>query len=86
LFVLLFSAQAPELAHQNTVAIYTVLGISFVIVGSLAIVTAAIQHQRFVATLPATNLPSAYSSKLAVILSVFIAILGTVLATYLWQS
>lgn len=86
LFVQLFSAQAPNLAHQNTIALSAVLGVSFVVVGSLAIATAAIQHRRFVATLSATSLPTAYSSKLAVILSAFIAILGIILAAYLWHS
>jgi len=86
LFVQLFSTQAPALAHQNTIAISSSLGVCFVVVGSLAIATAAIQHRRFVATLSASSLPSAYSSKLAVILSVFIALLGIVLAAYLWHS
>lgn len=86
LFVQLFSAQAPALAHQNTIAISSALGVCFVVVGSLAISTAAIQHRRFVATLNASSLPTAYSSKLAVILSIFIALLGIVLAAYLWLS
>lgn len=86
LFVQLFSAQAPALAHQNTIAISSILGVCFVVVGSLAIATAAIQHRRFVATLSASSLPTAYSSTLAVLLSVFIALLGIVLAAYLWHS
>ena len=86
LFVQLFSAQAPALAHHTTTAISAALGLSFVVVGSLAIATAAIQHRRFVATLSETSLPTAYSSKLAFILSIFIALLGIVLAAYLWHS
>lgn len=86
LFVQLFSVQAPALAHQNTIAISSMIGVFFVVVGSLAIATAAIQHNRFVSTLSESSLPSAYSSKLAVMLSTFIAILGIVLAAYLWYS
>ena len=86
LFVQLFSVQAPALAHHTSVSISAALGVGFVLVGSLAIATSAIQHRRFVATLPETGLPSAYSSKLAFTLSIFIAILGIILATYLWFS
>ncbi len=86
LFIQLFSAQVPELAHQSSVALSAAIGISFVLVGSLAIATAAIQHRRFVSTLANTGLPSAYSSRLAIMLAFFIAILGIVLAAYLWHS
>ena len=86
LFVQLFSAQSPNLAHHASVSISASLGIAFVIVGALAIASAAIQHRRFIATLAEANLPPSYSSRLASILSLFIAILGAVLAAYLWHS
>lgn len=86
LFVQLFTVQAPELGHYASVNLSAALGVSFVLIGALAIATAALQHRRFVATLPQTSLPSAYSYKLAIMLSFFVAILGLVLAAYLWHS
>lgn len=86
LFVQLFSTQVPELAHHASASISAMLGVSFVIIGSLAIATAAIQHRSYIATLSDTSLPPSYSSKFAFILSIFIAMLGIVLAAYLWHS
>jgi len=62
------------------------LGIAFVMIGSLAIATAAIQHRRFVSTLADSQLSSVYSSTIAFILSVSIAMLGIALAAYLWHA
>jgi hypothetical protein len=59
------------------------LGISFVLVGSLAIVVSAVQHSRFVATLTKGDLPSRYSRAFAVVLSLLVATLGLALAGYL---
>lgn len=59
------------------------LGVAFVLVGSLAIVAATVQHGRFIATLPAADLPPRYSRVLAVGMSAAIALLGLVLAVYL---
>lgn len=86
LFIQLFSAQVPDLTHHDSASLSATIGIGFVLTGALAIATAAIQHRRFVSTIAASGLPSAYSSKLAVLLSFFIAMLGVVLAAYLWHS
>ncbi len=86
LFVELFIVQAPNTSHHASVLLSATLGVSFVVIGSLAIATAAFQHQRYVATLTETDLPPTYSSKLAVMMSFFIAILGIALAAYLWHS
>lgn len=84
LFVQFLSAQTPSVTHHANVTIPATLGIIFVIIGSVAIASAAIQHKRFVATLSATSLPSAYSGQLAFILSMLTAVLGMALAAYLW--
>lgn len=86
LFVQFISAHSPSVTHDANVAIPATLGIIFVIIGSLAIGSAAIQHKRFVATLSATSLPSAYSGKLAFILSMLTTLLGFALAAYLWLA
>jgi hypothetical protein len=59
------------------------LGIAFVLVGTLTIVVAAVQHKRFIATLPQSDLPRAYSKSLAFVLSLLVGMLGVVLAGYL---
>lgn len=86
LFVQLFTVQAPDLGHYASTNLSAVLGVSFVIIGALAIATAAVQHRRFVATLPESSLPSSYSYKFAIMLAFFVSILGLVLAAYLWHS
>lgn len=86
LFVQFLSAQTPSVTHHTNVTIPATLGIIFVLIGSVAIASAAIQHKRFVATLSATSLPSAYSGQLAFILSMLTAVLGMALAAYLWLA
>ena len=86
LFVKLVALESPALAHNVSSPLSSALGIAFVIIGSLAIGTAAIQHQRFYDTLADTQLPVIYSSKIAFILSITIAMLGLGLAAYLWHA
>lgn len=86
LFVQFLSAQTPSVTHHTNVTIPATLGIIFVLIGSVAIASAAIQHKRFVASLSATSLPSAYSGQLAFILSMLTAVLGMALAAYLWLA
>lgn len=82
LFVRLLSLQVQP--HQlNSPSLSAGLGIAFVVVGSLSIFVAAIQHSRFIATLTSYDLPPKYSRKIAVILSLLVATLGIVLAVYL---
>ncbi|MFZ3321619.1 MAG: DUF202 domain-containing protein [Usitatibacter sp.] len=59
------------------------LGVTFVLVGSLAIMVAAIQHARFVATLSPPDLPPAYSRNVSIALALVMATLGITLAAYL---
>jgi putative membrane protein len=59
------------------------LGVLFVLAGSIAIVVATLQHRRFVATLPATDLPPSYSRRFAVAASAAVGALGLLLAGYL---
>jgi putative membrane protein len=86
LFIQLLVSQ-PQLAtpHANAI-ISKLLGISFVLVGSVLIIIAAIQHKRFVKTLTEDQLPNTYVNKLAYLLAMFIASLGILLAVYLWVA
>lgn len=83
LFVHLLSLQVQPLQHRPSLSLSAGLGIAFVVVGSLAIFVAAIQHSRFIATLTPPDLPQAYSGNIAVILSLIVAALGVALSGYL---
>lgn len=86
LFTRLLALESPTLSSNVSSPLSSVLGIAFVLIGSLAIATSAIQHRRFSATLSNDKLPSVYSIKIAYILSMTIAMFGVALAFYLWHS
>lgn len=83
LFVQLLATQSQGTLPAVHSSLSAALGVAFVIVGTLAIVVAAVQHQRFVATLPQTDLPRAYSRVFALLLSLLMGALGVILAGYL---
>ena len=82
LFLELLAAQVPAAARAGAGG-SAVFGIAFGGVGASAIVVAVIQHRRFVATLPASDLPAQYSRAFAVGLSLAVAALGFALAGWL---
>jgi len=86
LFMALFASQTGVSIATNSTDISAALGVAFVLIGSLAIATSALQFKRFVETLGEHHLPPAYSSKLAMILAMVIAMFGIVLALYLWHA
>lgn len=86
LFVRLLAAQPAAQTSAHTGRWSEMLGVVFVLLGSLAIAAAAWQHGRFIATLTASDLPAAYSRRLAVVLSSGVALLGLALAAYLLVS
>lgn len=83
LFVQLLAVQSQERLPPVHSSLSAALGVAFVIVGTLAIVGAAVQHRRFVATLPQADLPRSYSRAFALLLSLLVGALGMVLAVYL---
>ena len=82
LFLRLLSLQSTA-GNPAETGFAALLGVLFVLVGSVAILIATVQHGRFVATLPLSDLPASYSRKVAVALSATIGILGLLLAAYL---
>lgn len=88
LFVRLLSLQTQTPIQPSGMSWLTSanLGITFVVVGSLAIVFATVQQHRFVATLSPIDLPPAYSRNVAVVMALVVAILGMALAAYLAVS
>lgn len=83
LFVQLLATQSGGPLASTHSSSSAVLGVAFVIAGTLAILVAAVQHQRFVATLPQADLPPAYSRTVAIVLSLLVGALGVALAGYL---
>jgi putative membrane protein len=83
LFVRLLSLQVQPHQHSASLSLSAVLGIAFVVIGSLAILASAVQHSRFIATLGPTDLLPKYSRKIAIVLSLVVATLGFALSGYL---
>jgi putative membrane protein len=83
LFIRLLASQGHAFVRESAYSTSALLGIAFVLIGSTCIVGAAIQHQRFTQTLPASDLPPRYSRRFAVVLSLLVAVLGVCLAIYL---
>jgi putative membrane protein len=83
LFVQLLAAQSQGTAPARHSPLAAGLGIAFVLVGTLTIVVAAVQHKRFIATLPQLDMPRAYSTSPALVLSLLVGALGALLAGYL---
>lgn len=86
LYLRVLSPKLPPHPYETSFPLSAVLGIAFVVVGSLAIFAAAIQYYRFVAALSPPALPSAYSKRIALIVSVVVAMLGVALAAYLLMT
>lgn len=82
LFVRLLAARAGETSTHGSI-VSAALGVAFAIAGTLTVIVAVVQHQRFISALPETNLPRAYSGVVAVALSVLLSLLGIALAVYL---
>ena len=83
LFLQMFAIQTPKTNSISYASVSSLMGICFVITGALAILVATIQHQRFIATLPLSDLPRSYSKTYALLLSFLVSLLGIGLAGYL---
>ena len=86
LFLRLVSAQSHAAPAGTQSAASAVLGVLFVLLGAVAILFAAAQHRRYVATLSPADLPSPYNRAFAVVLSATVGLFGLVLAAYLVVS
>ena len=63
-----------------------VLGIALVLLGVASIAGAAVQHGRYIVTLPLADRPSNYSINGSIWLAALVATVGVALAAYLWFS
>jgi len=59
------------------------IGIALVLLGAVAMIIAAIQHRRFVLSLPAGDLPRLRQRAFPVVLALVLGALGLLLAVYL---
>ena len=84
LFLQLLSVERASV--RVDVGFSAALGVLFVLAGSVAILFATLQHRRFLATLPAADLPSSYNRAFAVAASAAVGVLGLLLAAYLVAS
>src|SRR5258706_9078850 len=86
LFLQLLALQTPGGRPHSTAGFSALLGIAFVLAGALASLVATVQHRRFVATLPLSDLPRSYSGTFGIAFGFFMAFVGLVLAFYLGGS
>lgn len=64
----------------------SLIGIGFVLLGATLIGVSAWQHSRFIQKMAFQQLPQAYSTRFAIVISAFVALLGMALAIYLLLS
>jgi putative membrane protein len=83
LFVQLLTVQSNNTNIETNSSLSAFLGVAFILVGAFSIIFSAIQHKRFISTLPTSELPPRYSKVFAILLSTVIGALGAVLAFYL---
>jgi putative membrane protein len=72
------NAQAASTSHLSNL-----IGIALVLLGAISMIVAATQHHRFVASLPAVDLPKAHSRTFPIALALLLGALGFLLAVYL---
>ncbi|RJX32802.1 MAG: DUF202 domain-containing protein [Oxalobacter sp.] len=85
LFLRILSIQSVR-ANQVGEGMSAILGMVFVLAGALSILMAAIQHRRYIRSLPSEDLPEGYSTQAAIVLSAAVAASGILLAGYLFIS
>lgn len=83
LFLRLLSGQASNVTPHPTDGYSHAIGVALVILGSLSMAAATVQHGRFIATLPEIDRPAAYSRTWAVWLAGLVTLASLALATYL---
>jgi len=87
LFLQIVAIEAPAVAHRSQTGLSSLLGIALVVAGTFMIIAAALQHRRFVATLPAVDRPQYYAGGALILFSsVVLALVGFVLTAYLAVS
>mgnify|MGYP001309582705 CR=1 FL=1 len=83
LFLRLMRAEGYPMASASSPSASNAIGIALVLLGALCIGAACIQHARFIATLPAHDMPARYSRTWAIVLATLTTLGALALAIYL---
>ena len=84
LFLRVLAAQSsPHLEVASGHRYSNLIGIALVLLGSVCMILASLQHGKFIATLPKTDAPAKYSRTFALWLSGMVTIASILLAIYL---
>ena len=84
LFLRLLAIQdAKSAAYAGYHHLSNGVGIALVLVGTACMILGAIQHQSYVSTLPAADVPRSHDPRYPIALALFLAALGLALAAYL---
>jgi len=87
LFLKILAVQVPGAPSHGQSAASGIIGIALVCAGSLMILSAMVQHRRYVRALPDCDRPANYAGgTLILVSSVFMGALGFALAVYLAGS
>lgn len=83
LFLRLLMIERGSEAFRRDVVESDVLGVAFVVIGALLMAVAAVQHGRFIATLPVHDRPAQYSRGVALWMVCLLAAASLLLAVFL---
>lgn len=87
LFLQIVAIQAPAVSRPTQTGMSAILGIVLVAAGTFMIIAAAIQHRRFITTLPAVDRPQYYAGGALILYSsILLALVGFALTAYLAMS
>lgn len=85
-FGLFLAIASQQNEHHHPRMFSTLLGIGFVVLGSVMIAVAAVQQVRFCRDLPADQQPERYWTQFSVWMAGLMSVLGIALAAYLFAS
>lgn len=86
LAALMYAEEPPSQASPPPFWSATTLGIALVLVGVLLVIGAAVNHRRFVRSLPPQDVPALALAWLPGFGALAVAAIGLLLAAYLWAS
>ena len=86
LFLRLLSAQGTNSTTHTATDYSHHIGVALVVLGSVSMAVATLQHGRFIATLPEMDRPASYSRSWAVWLASFVTLVSLALAAYLFLA
>ena len=83
LFLELLAFQRTPAIAVAPIHLSNIIGIGLVLLGSASMIISAIQHKRFVASLPVVDLPPMHNATFPIALACILGTLGFLLAIYL---